>query len=82
MKMLNFPGGASGKESIANAGDIRDVGLILGWERPPCRRAEHPTPVFLPGASPRTEKPGGLQVIGSQRVEHDWSDLAHKNATF
>ena len=26
---------------------------------------------------PLTEKPGGLQSVGSQRVRHDWSDLAH-----
>ena len=26
---------------------------------------------------PRTAEPGGLQTIGSQRVGHDWSDLAH-----
>ena len=26
---------------------------------------------------PWTEKPGGLQSMGSQRVGHDWSDLAH-----
>ena len=25
---------------------------------------------------PRTEEPGGLQSVGSQRVGHDWSDLA------
>ena len=25
---------------------------------------------------PWTEEPGGLQSIGSQRVRHDWSDLA------
>ena len=25
---------------------------------------------------PQTEKPGGLQSIGSQRVGHNWSDLA------
>ena len=24
-----------------------------------------------------TEEPGGLQSMGSQRVRHDWSDLAH-----
>ena len=29
------------------------------------------TPVFLPGESPWTEKPGGLQSMGSQRVGHD-----------
>ena len=26
---------------------------------------------------PRTEEPGDLQSIESQRVRHDWSDLAH-----
>ena len=26
---------------------------------------------------PWTEEPGGLQSMGSQRVGHDWSDLAH-----
>ena len=29
---------------------------------------------------PWTEEPGGLQFIGSQRVGHDWSDLAHTHA--
>ena len=24
-----------------------------------------------------TEEPGGLQSVGSQRVKHNWSDLAH-----
>ena len=31
-----------------------------------------PTPVFLPGESPRTEEPGRLQSMGSQGVGHDW----------
>ena len=30
-----FSGGASGKESAANAGDIRGSGLIPGWGRSP-----------------------------------------------
>ena len=37
----------------------------LGWEDPR-RRAYQPTPVFLPRESPWTEKPGGLQSMGSQ----------------
>ena len=37
----------------------------------PWRRAWQPTPVFLPGESPWTEKPGGLQSMGLQRVTHD-----------
>ena len=39
------------------------VGKIL-W-----RRAWQPTQVFLPGDPPWTEEPGGLQSVGSQRVE-------------
>ena len=30
------------------------------------RRQRHPTPVLLPGKSPRTEEPGGLPSMGSQ----------------
>ena len=37
----------------------------------PWRRAWQPTPVFLPGESPRTEEPGGLQSLGSPRVRYD-----------
>ena len=37
----------------------------------PLRRAWQPTPVFLPGESPWTEEPGGLQPVGSQRVRHN-----------
>ena len=37
----------------------------------PWRRAWQPTPVFLPGESPWTEEPGGLQSMGSQRVGRD-----------
>ena len=35
---------------------------------------------ILVGRIPWTEKPGGLQSKGSQRVRHDWSDLAHAHA--
>ena len=37
----------------------------------PRRRPLQPTPVFLPGESPWTEEPGGLQSMGPQRVGHD-----------
>ena len=42
----------------------------------PWRRAWLPTPVSLPGESPSTEEPGGLQSMGSQRVRHNRSELA------
>ena len=67
----DFPGGTDGKEPPASVVDLISsrfdpwVGKIA-W-----RSAWQPTPVFLPGESPRTEEPGGLQSIGSQRVGHD-----------
>ena len=39
----------------------------------PWIREWQPNPVFLPGESPWTEEPGGLQSIGSQRVRHKWA---------
>ena len=38
----------------------------------PLENRMQPTPVFLPGASPWTEEPGGLHSMGSQRVGHNW----------
>ena len=64
---MGFPGGSDGKESASNEGDRLDPWL----GRIPWRRAWQPIPVFLPGESPGTEKPGGLQSMGSQRVGHD-----------
>ena len=47
---------------------IRDKGGVrkISW-----RRKWGPTPVFLPGESPWTEQPGGLQSMGSHRGGHD-----------
>ena len=56
-----LPGGSDGKESACHVGDL---GLIPGLGRSPRRRAWQPTPVFLPGESPCTAEPGGLQSMG------------------
>ena len=40
------------------------------------REAMKPTPVFLPGEFPWTEKLGGLQSMGSQRIRYYWNNLA------
>ena len=48
---MGFPGGASAKNLLDNAGDMRDMGLIPGWGRFPRRRTRQPIPVFLPGES-------------------------------
>ena len=42
MTERGFPGGASGRKLSANAGDIRDMGLILGSGRSPGRGHSNP----------------------------------------
>ena len=64
-----FPDNFSGKESAANAGDIRSAGLIPGLGRSPGEgHGNMATPVFLPEECTWTKEPGGLQSMGSQRV--------------
>ena len=65
--ILGFPCGSDGKESTCKAGD---PGFDPWVGKIPWRGAWQPTPVFLPGEFPWTEEPGGLQSIGSQRVQH------------
>ena len=45
---------------------------FLGWEIP-WRRAWQTIPIFLPGESPWTKEPGGLQSMGLQRARHSWT---------
>ena len=59
------------KNQAANAGDTRDAQFDPWVWKTPWRRAWQPTPVLLPGESPWTEEPGGLQSIGLQRLGHD-----------
>ena len=49
------------KKLPANAGDIRDLGLIPGLGRPPWRRSWQSTPIFLPGEAHGQRSLGGLQ---------------------
>ena len=58
------------KKLPANAGDIRDPVLSLGWEDP---LEEGMTTHFsiLAWKIPWMEEPGRLQFIGSQRVRHN-----------
>ena len=62
---MDYPGGSHGKESACNMGDLD---LIPRWGRSPGGGHGNPPHVFLPGESPWTEEPGGLQSMGSQRV--------------
>ena len=67
-----MPSGASQEALVVKNPPVYAIDLSsIAW-----RRAGQPTPVFLPAESLRTEEPGGLQSIRSQRVRHDCSDLA------
>ena len=64
---LGFPGGSVGKESACNAGDL---GLMPGLEDTlEKEKATHSN--ILTWRIPRTEEPGRLQSMVSQRVGHD-----------
>ena len=89
------PGSISGlSESLRRDGIPTPVflgcpgGICLQWVTPgldpwvgkiPWSRAWQPAPVFLPGESPWTQDPGGLQSMGVQRVRHDWA-IKHSTA--
>ena len=61
------------KKPPANAGDIRDMGLIPGLER--FSGEGHIILYYYCLENPK--EPRGLWSIGSRRVGHDWTDLAH-----
>ena len=64
--LVCIPGDSDGEESACSA---RELGSVPGLGRSPWRRAWPPTTVFLPGEPLQTEKPGGLQSMGLQRVQ-------------
>ena len=64
------------KNLSAKAEDIETWVQALGWGDPLEEgMATHSS--ILAWRIPWTEEPGGLRFIGLQRIEHDWSDLAH-----
>ena len=71
------------KNPPANAGDIRDAGLILGLGRYPGEWHGNPLQYFA-WRIPWTEDPGGLQSIGSQsdRIEATYQARTTHNSPF
>ena len=65
-----FPGGASDKQSAANARDATDSGSIPGQEEPlEEENGNPPTPVFLPEKFHGREEPAGLPSIGHKELD-------------
>ena len=60
------------KNQSASAGDVKDVGSILGLGRFPWRRAWQPTLVFLPGESHGQRSLAGYSPQG--RTESDMTE--------
>ena len=58
------------KKPPANTEDVRDMGLILGWEDP-VEKGTATDSSILAWRILWTEEPGGLQSMGLQRVRHD-----------
>ena len=67
-----LPQWLSSKGSICNAGGL---GLIPGLGRSPGGGYSNPLQ-YSCLENPMDEEPGGLQSIASQRVRHNWSNLA------
>ena len=67
------------KKPPANAGDLRDLGLIPGLGR--CPEGGHVNPLQYSCLENTMDKGAWrVQAIGLQRVRHYWSDLAHTHA--
>ena len=57
------------KNPPASAGDIRDMGSILGLRKIPWRRAWQPTTVFLPGESHGQRSLSGYSSLGYKELD-------------
>ena len=64
------------KKLQANAGDLREMGLIPGSRRSPGGRHGSPHSSIPAQRIPWTEEPGGLQSTGWLRVRYHWSYFA------
>ena len=74
---LGFPGGASGKESTCQ-GKKHEATRVQSLSREDPLEEEMAThSSILAWRIPWREEPGGLQSMGSQKVRHNWSGLAH-----
>ena len=73
---MGFPGSTIRKEPACNEGDNEMWLWSPGWED---SREEGLETHFsiLAWRIPWMEEPGGLQSIGSQKVRHNWNDLAY-----
>ena len=58
-------------QTVKNLPAVQETWVQSLGQEDPLERARQPTPVFLPGECLWTERPVGLQFIGSHRIRHD-----------
>ena len=75
-RVSGLPSWLSGKEPAFQYRRLKRCKFDLWVRKIPCRSKWQPTAVLLPGKSPRTEKPGGLQSMQSQRIRHGLKRLS------
>ena len=63
--MLCYEWASLEAQMVKNMPAMQETWVEISW-----RRAWQPTSVLLPGESPWTEEPGGLQSMGLQTVGH------------
>ena len=74
--ILCFPGGASGKEPTCQCRRCKRAGFDPWVRKIPLEEGMATHSSILAWGIPWTEGPSRLQFMGSQRVRHDWSNLA------
>ena len=77
---MDFPGGASGKEPTWQCRRHKRRGFDPWVRKIPLRRALATHSSIFAWRIPWTEEPGEIQSTGSQKVGHDWRNLAHTHA--
>ena len=75
--LLGFLHGTRGKEPACQYRRHKRCGFHPWVGKIPWRRVWQPTPIFLPGESHGQKTLVGNKSTGLQRVEHNWSNLAH-----
>ena len=78
---MYFPGGASGKEPTHQCKKHETRVQSLGGEDP-LEKGMANNLNILAWRIPWTDEPGRLWSLGSQRVKHDWSDLAGSTTVY
>ena len=76
LAIQGFPGGTRIKNLLANAGDVRDAGSILGLRRFPGGGHGNPLQVFLPG-----ESHGQRSLVGYSPWGRKVSDTTERPST-